>query len=59
MIVGKDRVQIDSARFGSLYKGTFSVTREMLDYVACLQRQIDKLSERVRELELQKEDDSK
>ena len=54
----KDRVQIDSVRFGSLYKGTFSVSREMLDYVACLQRQIDRLNKRLYELE-KREDDAK
>ena len=58
IIKERDRVQIDSVRFGSLYKGTGIVTREMLDHIASLQRQIDRLNKRIYELE-KREDDSK
>lgn len=59
IIKERDRVQIDSAKFGSLYKGTFSVSREMLDYIASLQRQIDRLTARIVQLEKKLDDDSK
>ena len=59
IIKERDRVQIDSARFGSLYKGTSREFREMLDYIASLQRQIDRITTRIVQLEKKLDDDSK
>lgn len=55
----RDRVQIDSAKYSKHYKNEFGTMRDVLDYVASLQRQIDRLSKRVYELEKKLDDDSK
>lgn len=55
----RDRVQIDSVKYGNHYKGSDVNTRAILDYIASLQRQIDRLSKRAYELEKKLDDDSK
>lgn len=55
----RDRVQIDSVKYGNHYKGSDVNTRAILDYITSLQSQIDRLSKRVYELEKKLDDDSK
>ena len=55
----RDRVQIDSVKYKIHYKGESPTMRDVLDYIASLQRQIDRLSKRVYELEKKLDDDSK
>lgn len=56
----RDRVQIDSVRYGNHYKGSDVNTRAILDYIASLQRQIDRLNARLSQIEARlTEDDSK
>lgn len=56
----RDRVQIDSVRYGNHYKKSDVSTRAILDYIASLQRQIDRLNTRLSKIEsVLTEDDSK
>lgn len=56
----RDRVQIDSVRYDNHYKRSDANTRAILDYIASLQRQIDRLNTRLTQIEARlTEDDSK
>ena len=56
----RDRVQIDSVRYGNHYKRSDANTKVILDYIASLQRQIDHLNTRLSKIEsVLTEDDSK
>ena len=56
----RDRVQIDSVKYGNHYKRSDVNTRAILDYIASLQRQIDRLNTRLTQIEARlTEDDSK
>lgn len=56
----RDRVQIDSVKYGNHYKRSDVNTRAILDYIASLQRQIDRLNTRLTQIETRlTEDDSK
>ena len=56
----RDRVQIDSIKYRNHCKGEFGTMRDALDYIASLQRQIDRLNSRLSQIETRlTEDDSK
>ena len=56
----RDRVQIDSSKYGRHYKEAYGTPMyDMLDYIASLQRQIDRLTAGVVQLEKKLDDDSK
>lgn len=56
----RDRVQIDSVKYKIHYRGESPTMRDVLDYIASLQRQIDRLNIRLSQIEARlTEDDAK